>query len=222
MSTSMTFTSKETSAQWPFWTWSLPLSGYITGVTDCPTCAFNITKSLHYTGLHRHLDCYRQLLKSVRAKEKKLFQTAWEVEEYWRLHQQCSIRVKVAQKIIQDIETEGTPSSQQSHLEVKRLKKHLPQLVKNEKKQQLAATHSLFFLIRFGISLANMVKNCNCHCLWCYWFSDERRAKEPYAIPVQYLTYQSLKDEQIRNMADQIKAEMTTLGMEVAGMMFLN
>ena len=53
------------------------------------------------------------------------------------------------------------------------------------KKRQPAATHVLLFLL-----------------------SDEKRNKKPFAIPVQYVPYHSLRDQYVRDLTDSIKREM--------------
>ena len=49
------------------------------------------------------------------------------------------------------------------------------------------------------------------------FISDERRSRKPYAIPVQYVTYNSIKDSEIRTLAEKLKAEMVRIGMQVVG-----
>ena len=46
----------------------------------------------------------------------------------------------------------------------------------------------------------------------------EQRKKKPYAIPVQCIAYEGLKDAEIRNIANIVAQEMHKRGMKVAGM----
>lgn len=62
------------------------------------------------------------------------------------------------------------------------------------KKRQPAATHVLLFLI-----------------------SDERRNKKPFAMPVQYVPYHSIKDQYLRDMTDKIKQEMVKMDLKPVG-----
>ena len=62
------------------------------------------------------------------------------------------------------------------------------------KKRQPAATHILLFLL-----------------------SDEKRNRKPYAIPIQYIPYHSIKDQFVRDMSKDIKVAMTTMGLKPVG-----
>ena len=62
------------------------------------------------------------------------------------------------------------------------------------KKRQPGATHVLLFLV-----------------------SDERRNKKPYALPVQYIPYKSIKDQHGRDMTDAIKSKMMELDLKPVG-----
>ena len=63
------------------------------------------------------------------------------------------------------------------------------------KKRQPGATHVLLFLV-----------------------SDERRKnRKPYALPVQYVPYKSIRDQFVRDLTDIIKREMIALGLKPVG-----
>lgn len=62
------------------------------------------------------------------------------------------------------------------------------------KKRQPGATHVLLFLV-----------------------SDERQNKKPYALPVQYIPYKSIKDQHGRDMTDAIKSKMMELDLKPVG-----
>ncbi|XP_072044001.1 uncharacterized protein [Amphiura filiformis] len=47
--------------------------------------------------------------------------------------------------------------------------------------------------------------------------SDELRNKKPYALPVQYLPYHSLKDEDVRDITDELKKEMKKCNLNCVG-----
>lgn len=47
--------------------------------------------------------------------------------------------------------------------------------------------------------------------------SDERRAKKPYALPVRFIAYESLKDQQLRDFNRDIKRKMVERGLKVVG-----
>lgn len=47
--------------------------------------------------------------------------------------------------------------------------------------------------------------------------SDEKRAFKPYALPVQYIPCQTLRDQFVRDLNRNLKAEMASRNMKVAG-----
>ena len=47
--------------------------------------------------------------------------------------------------------------------------------------------------------------------------SDEKRSQKPYALPVQFITCQTLKDQFVRDLNGKLKAEMKSRDMTVAG-----
>ena len=47
--------------------------------------------------------------------------------------------------------------------------------------------------------------------------SEERRNKKPYAVPVQYVPYFSLRDQFVRELLQKVKHIMTENNMEVIG-----
>ena len=47
--------------------------------------------------------------------------------------------------------------------------------------------------------------------------AEERRAAKPYAVPVQYIPYSSIRDQQMRDLLAEVKRVMTGLGMSVVG-----
>jgi len=62
------------------------------------------------------------------------------------------------------------------------------------KKRQPGATHVLLFLL-----------------------SDERRNKKPFALPVQYVPYHSLRDQFLRDLTNNIKQEMMRMELKTVG-----
>lgn len=48
--------------------------------------------------------------------------------------------------------------------------------------------------------------------------SPEERDSKPYALPIQCLTYKSLKDLEVRQIANKVVEEMVARKMKVAGM----
>ena len=49
--------------------------------------------------------------------------------------------------------------------------------------------------------------------------SPEQRTSKPYALPVQCIAYKSLKDSEVRKIANELVKEMSLRGMKVAGIL---
>ena len=47
--------------------------------------------------------------------------------------------------------------------------------------------------------------------------SPEQRTSKPYALPVQCIAYKSLKDSEVRKIANKLVKEMSLRGMKIAG-----
>ena len=62
------------------------------------------------------------------------------------------------------------------------------------KKKRTAATHVLVLML-----------------------SDERRQKKPYALPVRFIPYKSLRDQYVRDFTREVKKHMTERGLSIVG-----
>ena len=51
--------------------------------------------------------------------------------------------------------------------------------------------------------------------------SPEQRTSKPYALPVQCIAYKSLKDSEVRKIANELVKEMSLRGMKVAGILLI-
>ena len=49
--------------------------------------------------------------------------------------------------------------------------------------------------------------------------SSEQSTSKPYALPVQCIAYKSLKDSEVRKIANKLVKEMSLRGMKVAGIL---
>lgn len=100
--------------------------------------------------------------------------------------------IKVAREFIAKYAKDGNLS--QIHNGLKEdLREYLKGLF--NKKREPAATHVLVIMV-----------------------SDEERKSKPYAMPVQYVPYHSLKDADIVRLTKDLKKKMTDMGMNVVGM----
>ena len=48
--------------------------------------------------------------------------------------------------------------------------------------------------------------------------AEENRSKKPYALPVQYIPYASIRDQELRDVFTKVKTVMTNMDMTVVGM----
>ena len=79
--------------------------------------------------------------------------------------------------------------------QLKHMQADLKKLLKNlYKKKRVAASHILVIMV-----------------------SSEQRHLKPYALPVQFIPYKSLRDQHIRDLVQKLKETMVQLGLVVAG-----
>ena len=74
---------------------------------------------------------------------------------------------------------------------VKEVKGYLRNLFK---KKRIAATHLLVLML-----------------------SDERRNKKPYALPIRYVPYRSMRDQYVRDLTRDVKLKMQERGLNLVG-----
>ena len=83
---------------------------------------------------------------------------------------------------------------------LKRLGKETKCYLRNlYKKKRTAATHILVLML-----------------------SDERRNKKPYALPVRYVPYRSLRDQYVRDLTKDIKRAVVERGLRLVGQYIYN
>ena len=138
---------------------------------------------------------YRTKFDSPVTPQQILMSLCWERVEYNTLLQQAqcflATMVNLAARLNQN---------QQQTREVTKcirsLKDDKYKYLRNlyAKKRQPAATHVLVFLV-----------------------SEERRNRKPYAFPVQYIPYKSMKDQHVRDYVNKIKEAMVSSGMKPVG-----
>lgn len=136
---------------------------------------------------------YQKKKKQSNLSEESLFALAWDVEEYEKLiSKNADIR-----KLISDAKEMLSLPGQEGNLAraLRGLRDDLKLYVKNvTMKKRQAASHLLIFMV-----------------------SDEQRKMKPYAIPVRVLPYKSITDAAVRQLRDELRETMRTLGMVVVG-----
>lgn len=127
---------------------------------------------------------------ATKASEETLKSLNWEQVELAELVEQAA---KLAEKYTALLEEDIDKQSQVHRgLVEETLRLYLKNLFK--KKRKPAATHVLVIMV-----------------------SEEKRQSKPYALPVQFIPYHSITDDQIRKFVADIKQKMTDMGMTVVG-----
>lgn len=137
-----------------------------------------------------------KLRKKENPSAKSLSELEWDLEEYQYLSNECRWAVSAASQL----DTQTIPQSKEDH-----------QVIESKYKEFRSRVHSLV------CGLVRKQRQAASHAM-VLMISPEARARKPYAIPVQLLPYRGMKDSMMRNLANKLKAEMTSRGMEVVGM----
>ena len=152
--------------------------------------------NLFLTALQKAQANYEEKQTSSRIPEKTLFKLAWEVNELGSLIQEgrrLVVELDVLAKKVQDGE-----------------------LNRNEENIARQLTSVRKDLVAFVQTLSKHQRNPATH-IFVFMISPENRKSRPYALPVQCLPISSLKDSQVRNLANKIIKEMSKRNMKVAG-----
>ena len=150
---------------------------------------------LHLYGLVAAQDAYTKKFNAPNTSQELLNSLCWKRVEFNMLLQQ-------AQCFIEKYETMKACLCQQAPREkevvtaLQNVEHDALMYLRNlfVQKRQPGVTHVLLFLV-----------------------SDERRNKEPYALPVQYIPYKSIKDQYVRDMTDAIKPKMMKMDLKPVG-----
>lgn len=134
---------------------------------------------------------YSSILSRQNTHQEKLKAAAWEVVE-------CNELMKKAQELLERFERikdlhlrNQVPLKSSTKVISHQYKEYLCGLFK---KRRIAATHVMVIMI-----------------------ADETRSKKPYAIPVQYIPYKSIKDQYVRDVIQNLKEQMVKLDMKIVG-----
>lgn len=149
-------------------------------------------------GLQEAVEAFRVKFNNSSTSVETLKGLNWNIVEFQTLLEQASI---FNQKI-DDLIANLNPVQQQPLAPTWRLwKKESPgylQYLRNLfKKKRICATHILVFMV-----------------------ADEQRNSKPYAIPIQYVPYKGIRDQEVRDLTKEIKVEMTKAHLKVVGMLY--
>lgn len=136
---------------------------------------------------------YQKKKKQSNLSEESLFALAWDVEEYENLiSKNADIR-----RLISNVKEMLSLPGQEGNLAraLRGIREDLKVDVKNvTTKKRQAASHLLIFMV-----------------------SDEQRKMKPYTIPVRVLPYKSITDATVRQLKDELRETIQTLGMVIVG-----
>lgn len=147
-------------------------------------------------GLKQADSAFQKKFNSPNASQAMLKALCWERVEYNTLLQQSQAFCATIDGLLTHLQP-GCARVQDVGSSLKDLQEDLQKYLRNlfVKKRQPAATHVLAILV-----------------------SEERRNKKPYAIPVQFVPYCSIRDQYIRDITAKVKTEMVKMDLKPVGM----
>ena len=146
-------------------------------------------------GLREADSAFHKKFNSPNASQALLKSLSWERVEYTTLLQQAQAFRVTLDSLLPHLQP-GCARVQEVVNSLRNLQDDLMKYLRNlfVKKRQPAATHVLAILV-----------------------SEERRNKKPYAIPVQFVPYCSIKDQCIPDLTAKIKVEMVRMNLKPVG-----
>jgi len=138
---------------------------------------------------------YSEKLQGSTQREKDLIVLAWKVKELTELDENGRELHRTAGCLLRKIEGHNVQVEDNVPSQLSQLRQKLVCFIKSvTRHQRTPATHVLVFMI-----------------------STEDRRRKPYALPVQCIPYKGLTDAKLRELANNVIAEMTKRKMRVAG-----
>lgn len=146
-------------------------------------------------GLEKADSDYRKRFDNPSTPQQILMALCWERVEFNTLLQQAQGFLTTIANL-EDHLKQNQPQTREVATCLKSLKDDKFKYLRNlyAKRRQPAATHVLVFLV-----------------------SEERRNRKPYALPVQYIPYKSIRDQHVRDCVKTIKEAMVSAGMKPVG-----
>ena len=145
-------------------------------------------------GESKSRDLYTTALNGKRTAEATLMELSWDLTGYEEL-------LKQAKKFENLLEISSAASVKETVLKlIGPLKLEFLSYLKGlYSKKRCAASHLMIFMI-----------------------ADECRNRKPYAVPVQFLSYKSITDSELRELELEVERAMNSLGMIVIGKVCFN
>ena len=158
----------------------------------------DLTKDIPFlsTGLRSSKALYEKKFSNPSTPAETLKQLNWEMVEYNTLLSQAQALQQFLDKQLSVLKANNNHSKHQVFNNLAEEKNTLITFLRNlfKKKRQPAASHILVFML-----------------------SEERRNQKPYALPVWYIPYHTLKDQYVHDFTKQLKQEMAKLNLKAVG-----
>lgn len=148
-------------------------------------------------GFHLAVEDYRKKFENRSTPEENLKNANWNVVEFQTLLQQAQSLKEVYEEQLTCLNLAVYLPRHMLTIRtslrglVKEVKGYLRNLFK---KKRIAATHVLVLML-----------------------SDERRNKKPYALPIRYVPYRSMRDQYVRDLTRDVKLKMQERGLNLVG-----
>lgn len=150
-------------------------------------------------GLQKAVESFRTKFNNPSTPVETLKSLNWDIVEFQTLLEQASVFKDQLDGLIANLDpSQQAPVAPNWRLWVKESPGYLQFLRNLFKKKRVCATHILVFMV-----------------------ADEQQNTKPYAIPIQYVPYKGIRDQEVRDLTKKIKIEMTKAHFKVVGMYFL-
>lgn len=149
-------------------------------------------------GLQSAVETFQLKINSPSTPLETLKSLNWDIFEYKTFLEQANVFNQNFEVFIGDLDpVQERPVRPILRSVKKECDAHLQYLLNLYKKKRVCATHVLVFMI-----------------------ADERRNRKPYAIPIQYVPYRSIRDQEVRDFTKKIKEAMVKEDLKVVGKCF--
>ena len=149
-------------------------------------------------GLQETVKTFRPKFNKPNTSDETLNSLNWEIIEFQMLLEQASVFKEQISGFNASLEpTKETLAPPYQRMWVKLSPNYMKFLRNLFKKKQIYATHILVFMV-----------------------ADEQHNCKPFAIPVLYVPYKGIRDQEVRDLTKKIKMEMTKAHLAVVGMSF--
>lgn len=152
-------------------------------------------------GLREAVQTFRVKFNKPNTSTEALKGLNWDIVEFKTLLEQASVFKQKIDDIVANLNpvVQQVPIEPKWRLWVKESPGYLQYLRNLFKKKRSCATHILVFMV-----------------------ADEQRNTKPYAIPIQYVPYKGIRDQEVRDLTKAIKEQMTNAHLKVVGRFYFS